>query len=971
MPAPAASPMPHDTRAPAPVAPSPAVPVVLFLVLAGAAAAAGVLAYGATAADLRREKQRELESVAALKVEELERWRDERLADAAFVVVSPFFKDGVASSAKGAAAGDTLVTWFDQLRDHGDYSGVGLATSDGAIRAASGISPDELADPAVADAVRTAVREGRPVLTGVHRQGVTGPLHLDLIAPVAAGEGGAAGAVLLRIDPYRYLFRVVQSWPGPSPTAETLLVLRDGDRVRFANELRHWPDDPLTLSVPLDRRDDPAARAAAGEAGAAEGTDYRGRRVLAAMLPVPDSEWALVVKVDEAEALAPLRARALSIAVAALALVVASGAGVTLWWRQQRARFDRHRYRAEVEHAALLKKVEWLTRYGSDMVMFADHRSVIVEANDRAALALGYAPGELLGMSVRDVRDPATVADFDDRVREQREKGLALFETRFRRKDGSTFPVEVSVRTMAVDGQTHFHAIVRDITERKRAEEALRASEEKFRAAFEQAALGIALMDVEGRVLETNRAFRRILGSEREDPRGRRVADLMHPDEGAQERENVRALLGGEREAGEEAHRFRRNDGSSVETIVRARPIRGPAGELQYTLAVVEDVSDRKRMEAQLLLADRMASVGTLAAGVAHEINNPLAYIIANLDFAVEELHGSGASQDVVRALEEAKEGGARVREIVRDLKTFSRAQGGDRALVDVREVLRSAVSLAQNEIRHRARLELDLGEVPRVVGGEHRLGQVFLNLLINAAQAIPEGRADANLIRAATRTGEGGAAEIEVSDTGVGIKPEILGRIFDPFFTTKPVGVGTGLGLAICHGIVSDLGGEIRVRSQVGGGTTFTLTLPRAPASLAERPARPTPAPPSGRGGRILVVDDEPLVGRAVARILSPPHDVVAETSARAALDRIERGDRAFDLVLCDLMMPDMTGMELHERVAAVAPGLASHVVFLTGGAFTVSARDFLDRVPNPRVEKPFEPAALRKLVGSLLAAR
>ncbi|HEX9049382.1 MAG TPA: PAS domain S-box protein [Anaeromyxobacter sp.] len=954
---------PRDAPA-APAAPSPTTPLVLFLVLAVAAAVAGVLSYGATAADLRRQKQRELESIAALKVEELERWRDERLSDAEFIAAGLLPADAVVASARGAA-GARLVAWFHRLREAGDYSGIALATADGGIGASSGI-PAQPPDPDLEAAIRAAVQGRRIVVTGVHRIGITGALHLDVVAPGAASDG-AAGAVILRIDPYRYLFRFLQSWPGPSATGEALLVWRDGERVRFANELRYWDDDPLALSVPLGRREDPAALAAAGEVGVAEGIDYRGRRVLAAMRQVPDTPWALVVKVDADEAAAPLRGRAVWIAIAALALVAAAGAGSTLWWRQQRARFDRQRIRTEVERAALLEKMEWITRYGNDMVFLTDGDAV-VETNDRAAVALGYAPGELVGLPVRELRDPATLGDLEDRVREQREAGFARYDTRLRRKDGTTFPVELTVRLMDIGGSPHHQAVARDITERRSAEEALRASEEKFRAAFEQAGLGIALVDRDGRLLDTNRALRRILGAEEVDPRGRAIAELVSPEGDAAAPDAVGALLDGRRASVEGPLRLRRPDGASVETIVRARPVHGPAGEIQYALAVVEDVSDRKRMEAQLLLADRMASVGTLAAGVAHEINNPLSYIVANVDYAIEELGRAGAPPDVLSALAEAKQGGARVREIVRDLKTFSRPHGGDRAPVDVREVLRSAVSVASNEIRHRARLELDLAEVPRVLGSERRLGQVFLNLLVNAAQAIPEGHAEANVIRATTRTAAGGGAEVEISDSGCGIDAAILDRIFDPFFTTKPVGIGTGLGLAICHGIVTGLGGEIHVRSATGRGTTVVVRLPAARPEAAERPAPSAPALARGRAGRILVVDDEPLVARAVARVLAPPHEVVIETGARAALARIEGGDRRFDAVMCDLMMPEMTGMELHARLATTDPELAARMVFLTGGAFTASAREFLDRVANPRLEKPIGADVLRALVGGLL---
>ena len=250
------------------------------------------------------------------------------------------------------------------------------------------------------------------------------------------------------------------------------------------------------------------------------------------------------------------------------------------------------------------------------------------------------------------------------------------------------------------------------------------------------------------------------------------------------------------------------------------------------------------------MLADRMASVGTLAAGVAHEINNPLAFILANVEFALAELRGRGGrATEVLRALGEARDGGLRVREIVRDLKAFSRAGRGGQRAVDLRRVLQSALGLAQNEIRHRARLEVDVGDIPPVMGSEHRLGQVFLNLLINAAQAIPEGRAAENVVRAITATAPDGRALVEISDTGTGIPPDVLPRIFDPFFTTKPVGVGTGLGLSICHGIVSGLGGEIHVESTLGRGTTFRVLLAAArPARARRTPPRPLPPPPVPR---------------------------------------------------------------------------------------------------------------------------
>ncbi|HSB21170.1 MAG TPA: ATP-binding protein [Anaeromyxobacteraceae bacterium] len=259
----------------------------------------------------------------------------------------------------------------------------------------------------------------------------------------------------------------------------------------------------------------------------------------------------------------------------------------------------------------------------------------------------------------------------------------------------------------------------------------------------------------------------------------------------------------------------------------------------------------REAMQAQLERAERLASLGTLAAGVAHEINNPLAYVLTNLEFALSRLAESGAPKEDLEALAEARDGAARVRDVVRGLRAFSRPGAGRRGPADAGAELQTALRLASNDIRRRARLETSLQPVPRVVSGEHELGQVFLNLLLNAAQAIPEGHAGENVVRVESGTDAAGWARIVVQDSGVGIPPEVQRRIFEPFFTTKPLGTGTGLGLAIAHSVVVAAGGRIEVESEVGKGATFRVLLPPAPVQAAEPETAPITGPgPAGEAG-------------------------------------------------------------------------------------------------------------------------
>jgi signal transduction histidine kinase/CheY-like chemotaxis protein len=380
--------------------------------------------------------------------------------------------------------------------------------------------------------------------------------------------------------------------------------------------------------------------------------------------------------------------------------------------------------------------------------------------------------------------------------------------------------------------------------------------------------------------------------------------------------------------------------------------------------------------QAQLIQAGKMAAVGTLAAGVGHEINNPLSYIVSNVEHACEEAAALAREEDgsertrerlreMQQVLREALMGADRVRRIVRDLKTFSRQDEDTRGPVDLRMVLESAAKMAAGELRPRAQLVREYApDVPHVEGNEARLAQVFLNLIINAAQALPEGKPDQNEVRLVLRRGGEGQVVAEVRDTGSGIPPEVLGRIFDPFFTTKPVGVGTGLGLALCQAFVTSMGGRIEVESVVGRGTVFRVMLPMASGAMEKAPkAAPVQSGDAVRG-RVLIVDDDPLVSAALRRTITREHEVEVVVSARRALELLTSPAGDYDVILCDLMMPEMTGMELHAQLEVSAPARARRMVFVTGGAYTPAAKAFLERVSNPRVEKPFEPERLRTQV-------
>ncbi len=380
-----------------------------------------------------------------------------------------------------------------------------------------------------------------------------------------------------------------------------------------------------------------------------------------------------------------------------------------------------------------------------------------------------------------------------------------------------------------------------------------------------------------------------------------------------------------------------------------------------------------QRRAEQVAQMERLASLGMVAAGIGHEINNPLAYVLLNLQHALDDLERGRLSPSEVattrKILGDAREGAERIRNIVRDLGTFARIGKERREAVDLHGALDLAVKMSRNELRHRGTLVKQIGPAPLVDGDESRLGQVFVNLLVNAAHSLDEIKKDHNEVRLVVSTDADGRAVVEVSDTGKGIAEADLPRIFEPFFTTKGNVGGTGLGLAMAYETIRKYGGDIQVQSTPGVGTTFRVVLqPWISTNGVDVAALPEPK--SGARGRVLIVDDEGPLAKALAWDIGREHDAKIALSAEEALV-ILSDDIEFDVILCDMMMPGMSGMDLFHQLAAVQPALAERVIFMTGGAFSAAAREFLDEVKAPRLEKPFDVTPVRAIISERVAAR
>jgi PAS domain S-box-containing protein len=492
----------------------------------------------------------------------------------------------------------------------------------------------------------------------------------------------------------------------------------------------------------------------------------------------------------------------------------------------------------------------------------------------------------------------------------------------------------------------------RDISDRKRIE----SNEARFKALIESMSDGVLLHD-RGKTLWANNACVLGLGfSKNEELIGRTVTDFIAEEDRALVLDRMNEMQRTGEPAPSIELRVLKRDGTRM--TFELAPVRFV--EFQGTRAsmiVARDITQKKEIQERLLVSERLASMGSLAACMAHEINNPLTYVIGNLSYVArslaEQLEDSSRSLRLEMALADAREGVERVRRIVSDLTALAQLESDENHVIDLRKILESTIGVAYNEIKHRARLEKQCAESTLYVrANEVRLGQLFLDMLLCAARGIPEGAANDNVIAVSTGRAANGSARLEVRCRS----SHPLERLQD-----------AKASLTLAQRIVSGLGGTLEVEHPSQRELILRATIPAADGEpIAERPQKslsqqiPPPTSSASRA-RILVVDDEPVIASTMRRALEG-HDIYVVTSGRDALE-LCRG-QAFDLVLCDLMMPDLTGMDLYEQLLRDAAGNEKRIIFMTGGAFTARARSFLAKIPNAWVEKPFDFDQIQSLV-------
>jgi PAS domain S-box-containing protein len=840
--------------------------LLVFLLLAAGILATGAFSYRTYERHFRAGIEQQLSAIAELKVAQIVEWRRERLADATFLWRNPYVARRALEVLAQPASVETqrmFTASLESLFARGSYEqalllderlNVGLVYPEGA----SGVLCEAARRPA-----QEALSSQQVVIADLHRDTEDGPVHLSLMVPLvvrrestgdnvpAAGKGSSpadrsAGLVVLQINAHQQLYPLIQHWPTPSRTAETLLVRRDGHDALFLNELKFQTNAALKLRIPLASTNTPAVKAVLGQEGIVDGIDYRGVPVVAFLRAIPDSPWSMVARMNLTEVYAPLRERLWLTALLMGALLLGAGASVGLVWRQQRVRF----YRERAETA-----------------------------------------------------------------------------------------------------------------------EALRASEVRYRRLFEAAKDGILILDAEtGMVVDVNPFLVKLLGFPREAFLGKEVWELGFFKDIVANQDNFSELQEKEYIRYEDKP-LETSDGRRVEVEFVSNVYR--VNHHKVIQCNIRDISERKALEEQLRQSQKMAAVGQLAGGVAHEFNNMLAVIRGNAELVLmnEGQHTAETREGLTQVVEASE----RAANLTRQLLTFSRKHAMQAQPLLLNEVVANLTKMLNRAIRENINLQCHYEALlPYVQADPGMMEQVILNLVVNARDAMPEGgqlrvateqlTLDEAQARVNPEARAGDFVCLSVSDTGTGIAPEVLPRIFEPFFTTKEIGKGTGLGLATVYGIVQQHQGWLEVSSQLGEGTTFKVFLPAIPTPVRLAAAAEV------RGGNetILLVEDEPALRLMTRRLLERKGYRIREAaSGREALEVWQSHGEEVALLLTDIIIPgEMTGRDLAERLWGQRPGLK--VIFTSGYSAEVlgANTDFIQRTRSHFLQKPCPSRALLETV-------
>jgi PAS domain S-box-containing protein len=510
-----------------------------------------------------------------------------------------------------------------------------------------------------------------------------------------------------------------------------------------------------------------------------------------------------------------------------------------------------------------------------------------------------------------------------------------------------------------------------DITERKKAEQTLMMSEARLRAIYRGTNIGLALSDLNGKLIEINPAMQRMFGYNTEESLGKSAIGITHPDDAGADSVLFQQLLNGDIKDYRIEKRYIHKNGNIVWGRSNVSLVRDSYDKPLYAISLIEDISEQKRADAEKQrlrekaeMSSRLASVGEMAAGIAHEINNPLTAVIGFSEMLMER---GDLPDDIRQDLAIINDGSHRVVDIVKRLLTFARQTKPQRVPTDINALIDNTIALRSYVLRT-ASIEVNTDydpDLPALVVDPGQLQQVFLNLIVNAEHAMKNSSGKLTISSGVIKQ----RVRIIFRDSGQGIPPEVMPFIFNPFFTTKHEGEGTGLGLSVSRSIIIEHGGDLYAESQPGQGAVFTIELPLDDKTTAAQTpeAKPEAIVEQVKPAHILVVDDEPAIRELLGKILEKlGHSVDFAASSQEALDKISA--QVYRLLILDIRLPGMDGMELYKRILAKAPEMKGETIFITGNVRSPDILEFFEQSRVPFFTKPFDIAALKVKVQSML---
>ncbi len=950
--------------------------ILVFLGLSASIIAAGAGFYLRHRAEIQATAQQNLFAIARLKVDQIVEWRKELILAGRSIRSDPWVVGNFLACLRGKADPDLqrqAREWLDRVfPTFGAINGLLLKYDGEVVLSSPPTSPGPGKD--LLDRLRALQIEPRLNLSDVHQNAAVPFLHFDLIIPLLSEGSRVEGFFVFRIDPQKYIYPLIQGWPVPSESAENLLVRRDGDQILFLNDLRFRGRSALGFRLGINSETLLSAQALRGAEGIVEGTDYRGVEVIGATRKVPETDWSIISKMDAEEAFRPLRQQVRTVLLSVCLMILAAGAITAIFWRSERKAFDKRQSDALMERELLAKKLELLSRFGSDLVVFADSDGMILDVNDRAPEAYGYSGEELRGMRVRDLCSAGRQAESDQVLETAGYSEGIRFETVHSRKSGEQFAVEVSARPVSIGSRTFLHLVIRDISQRKAAESSIRASEEKFRTWFDQAPIGMVIL-LQERIQDANPAARALFGLPPDRLLNRPLLQFSPPTQpdGKASDESFHMRLREALAAPQTFEwRFLKGDGKGefeAETGLFGFEI----GATVFFHLTLRDITREKSLRQQFLQAQKMETVGRLAGGVAHDFNNLLTAIIGYGDLLLARLR---AENQPIQEVEEILKAGNRASGLTRQLLSFSRKQIFQPKILCLNQVIREMGRLLERLLGENIRLVMVLApQLPLVKVDPGEMGQVLLNLAVNGREAMAAGGCltietqGVDLDEAFCRTHlgmkPGNFVQMSISDTGKGMAPEVIAHIFEPFFTTKTK--GTGLGLSTVFGIVKQHGGEILCYSEPDRGTTFKVFLPPT-SETGDRQSEQQDGPVVLHGTEaILIVEDDEAVRKMAASTLRRyGYSVVEAPDPETTFNLLPTLKGRIELVICDVVMPGMSGPEMMARILPLLPGVP--VLYISGySENAVIQGGFL----SPGVillSKPFTPETLLRKVRAVI---